>query len=150
MSKLPMLQRFTGWSSDNIANVLVPFHVITGYDHTSGFYGRGKKSIFEKFQKRQEVQHLLQKVGECLKLSDDASDDMRWFLLLKIYGGKETKCTEAKTAIWRKMKKKSFVCLPPDETTLYHHLDRVFFKGRNFREEKVSRGKKFANFRDKL
>ena len=33
--------------SSNIANVLIPFHVITGCDHTYGCYGRGKKSVFE-------------------------------------------------------------------------------------------------------
>ena len=37
--------------SSNIANVLIPFHVITRCDHTSGFYGCGKKSVFEKHQK---------------------------------------------------------------------------------------------------
>ena len=37
--------------SSNIENVLIPFHVITRCDHASGFYGRGKKSVFEKLQK---------------------------------------------------------------------------------------------------
>ena len=41
--------------------------------------------------------------------------------------GKETNCAEARAAKWRKMKKKSLACLPPDEDTLYHHLDRVNF-----------------------
>ena len=67
--------------------MLIPFHVITGYDHTSPFYGRGKKSMFEKIQNDQVAQSLLQKVGECLELSDAVRDDMRRFVLLKIYGG---------------------------------------------------------------
>ena len=49
---------------------------------------------------------------------------MRRFLLLKIYGGKKTNCAEARAAKWRKMKKKSLACLPPDGDTL-HHLDQV-------------------------
>ena len=109
----------------NIANVLIPFHVITGCDHTSGFYGRGKKSVFEKHQKDQEAQHLLLKVGDCLELSDVVRDDMRRFALLKIYGGKENNYVEARAAKWRKMKKKGFTRPPPDEDTLHHHLDRV-------------------------
>ena len=97
--------------SSNIANVLVPFHVINGYNHTSGFYGRGKISIFEKLQKNQEVQHLLQKFRESLKFSDDVRDDVRRFVLLIICRGKETNYTEAKAAKIRKMKKKSLVRL---------------------------------------
>ena len=97
--------------SSNIANVLVPFHVTNGYNHTSGFYGRGKISIFEKLQKHQEEQHLLQKFRESLKFSDDVRDDLRRFVLLKISGGKETNYTEAKGEKIRKMKKKSLVRL---------------------------------------
>ena len=80
------LFKCTDLVSSNIANVLIPVRVITGCDHTSGFYGRGKKSVFEKLQKDQEAQHLLQKVGDCLELSDDVRDDMRRFVILKIYG----------------------------------------------------------------
>ena len=119
------LFKCTNLVSSNIANVLIPFHVITGCDQTSGFYRHGKKSVFEKLQKDQEAQHLLQKVGDCLELSGDVRDDMRRFVLLKIYGGKETNCAEAKAAKWRKMKKKSLARLPPDEDTLHHHLDQV-------------------------
>ena len=103
--------------------MLIPFHVITGCDHTSGFYRRGKKSVFEKLQKDQEAQHLLQKVGDCLELSYDVRDDMRCFVLLKIYRGKETNCAEARAVKWRKMKKESLARLPPDEDNLHHHLD---------------------------
>ena len=117
------LFKCTDLASCNIANVLIPFHVITGCDHTCGFYGRGKRSVFEKLQKDQEVQHVLQKIGDCLELSDDVRDNMRRFVLLKIYGVKETNCAEARAAKWRKMKKKSLARLPPDEDTLHHHLD---------------------------
>ena len=78
--------------------MLIPFHLITGCDHTSGFYGRGKKSMFEKIQKDQVAQRLLQKVGECLELSDAVRDDMRRFVLLKIYGGEETNSAETRAA----------------------------------------------------
>ena len=51
--------------------MLIPFHVVTGCDHPSGFNRYGKKSMFENLQKDHVVQHLLQKVGEYLELSDD-------------------------------------------------------------------------------
>ena len=51
--------------------MLIPFHVVTGCYHPSGFNRYGKKSMFENLQKDHGVQHLLQKVGEYLELSDD-------------------------------------------------------------------------------
>ena len=110
---------------NNIANVVIPFHVISGSDHTAGFYGRGKKSLFEKLQKDSEAQRLLQNVGVSLDLTEEVKADMRKFVLTKIYGIKAATCREARAAKWRKMKKKSLSRLPPDEDTLHHHLDRT-------------------------
>ena len=91
--------------------MLIPFHVVTGCDHPSGFNRYGKKSMFENLQKDHGVQHLLQKFRESLKFSDDVRDDVRRFVLLIICRGKETNYTEAKAAKIRKMKKKSLVRL---------------------------------------
>ena len=74
------LFKFIDLVSSNIANVLTQFHVITGFDRTSGF---------EKLQNDQEAQHLLCKLGEYLELSDDVRDDMRQFVPFKMYGRKE-------------------------------------------------------------
>ena len=82
--------------SSHIPNVVIPLHVITRCDHTSDFYGFGKKSVFKKLQKGQETQHLLQKVGECLELLNGMRDDMRRFVLWKIHGGKGTTCAKAR------------------------------------------------------
>ena len=43
---------------------------------------------------------------------------MRRFVLMRIYGGKETMCAEATAAKWRKKEKKSLIHLPPDEDIL--------------------------------
>ena len=82
-------------ASINIANLLILLHVITGCDRTSGFYGRGKKCVFELSD----------------ELSDGFRDDMRRFVLLKIYEGKETTCAEARPANWRKMKKILYIII---------------------------------------
>ena len=74
------LFKFIDLVSSNIANVLTQYHVITGFDRTSGF---------EKLQNDQEAQHLLCKLGEYLELSDDVRDDMWQFMPLKMYGRKE-------------------------------------------------------------
>ena len=33
---------------ENIAKIIIPAHVITGTDHTSGFFGHGKKILNEE------------------------------------------------------------------------------------------------------
>jgi len=33
---------------EEVADIIIPLHVITGSDHTSGFYGDGKKQVLEK------------------------------------------------------------------------------------------------------
>ncbi|KAL8573120.1 hypothetical protein ACOMHN_027380 [Nucella lapillus] len=33
--------------SNEVSQIIIPFHVITGSDHTSGFYGHGKKTVME-------------------------------------------------------------------------------------------------------
>ena len=76
---------------------------------------------------------LLQHVGETLYLQDDTRQDMREFVLTKIYGG-ET-CGQVRASKWRKQKKKRMILLPPDEDSLNHHLDRtnyLTFCQRNF------------------
>ncbi|KAJ4921706.1 hypothetical protein JOQ06_002006 [Pogonophryne albipinna] len=40
--------------SEEVAKIIIPLHVITGSDHTSGFYGHGKKKVMEKAWRRQE------------------------------------------------------------------------------------------------
>ena len=51
---------------------------------------------------------MLHKTEECFELSDDVTEDMRQFILLAIYGGKETTCAEARAVEQRKVMKKSY------------------------------------------
>ena len=110
---------------DEISNFVVPFHIITGCDHTSGFFGRGKKSLFEKLKKDRQAQELLEKVGDKLTLEDSVRLNMKIFVLWKMYGERTDSCAKARASKWKKMKKKSTTRLPPDEDTLNHHCDRT-------------------------
>ena len=88
-------------------------------------YGWGKKVLLDKLKNGEEGQQLLQDVGDQLELPDNVRDNLHKFALTQIYGEKATTCSEARTSKWRKMKKKSLACLPPDQDTLDHHLERV-------------------------
>ena len=55
-----------------------------------------------------EACELLQHVGERLELQDDVRNNMRVFVLTKIYGGDVgVTCGQARASKWRKQKKKS-------------------------------------------
>ena len=45
--------------SEKVADIIIPLHVITGSDHTSGFYGHGKKKVLEKVKIHSEARELL-------------------------------------------------------------------------------------------
>ncbi len=54
-----------------------------------------------------EACELLQHVGERLELQDDVRNDMKEFVITKIYGGDVgVTCGQARASRWRKQKKK--------------------------------------------
>ena len=67
--------------SDEVAFVIIALHVIVGSDHTSGFYGQGKKKLLQKVINDPGARELLGRVGENLELQDKVKDDMKAFLL---------------------------------------------------------------------
>ncbi|KAK1898012.1 putative glutamate--cysteine ligase 2-3 [Dissostichus eleginoides] len=52
--------------SEEVAKIIIPLRVITGSDHTSGFYGHGKKKVMEKVMINPETRQLLRRVVQML------------------------------------------------------------------------------------
>ena len=50
----------------NISEVIIQFHTMTGCDSNSGFFGHGKKKLFEKCMQNDEACELLQECGDSL------------------------------------------------------------------------------------
>ena len=112
--------------SEDVANIIIPLHVITGSDHTFGFYGHGKKKMLQIVISDPEARELLGGVGESLELRDEVKATMKTFVLSKIYNEDTcVTCGQARASWWHKMKKKSTVRLPPDDDTLNHHLEKT-------------------------
>ena len=114
--------------SEDISNIIVPLHVISGNDHTSGFLGQGKTKIFKKCINDPQSRQLLQRVGENLQLQNDIKQEMKLFVLRNVYDEcSNVTCGKARALKWNKMKKKRTAQLPPDEDSLNQHLMRVNF-----------------------
>ena len=112
--------------SEEVADIIVALHVITGSDHTSGFYGHGKKKVLEKVIIDPESRELLGRVGQSLDLNDGVRADMKAFVLSIIYAeSPNVSCGQARASKWHKLKKKCTIRLPPDEDSLDLHLKRT-------------------------
>ena len=115
-------------SDQNVAKCLIPFHVMTGCDSNSCFYGHGKLSLFERMAKSAEARSLLLKCGESLQLSDDALNDLKIYVLRYVYGDVRSSSLDLLRAEkWRCQKKKSLMRLPPDDDCLKQHITRANF-----------------------
>ena len=66
---------------EEVADTIIPLHVIIGSDHTSWFYGHGNKPVLKKVMMDPEARELLGRVGESLELEDDVRADVQAFVL---------------------------------------------------------------------
>ena len=109
--------------SADVANSIIPLHIITGSDHTSGFYGHGKKN---NVINDPEARQLLMAVGDNITLEEDVESDMRTFVISKIDGDSTSvTCGQARSSRWHKQNKKNTVRLPSDNDSLKHHIKRT-------------------------
>ena len=72
--------------SPDIGNIIIPLNIITGSDHSSGFFGHGKKRVLKDVINDPVARQLLMAVGENITLEEDVESDMRTFVISKIYG----------------------------------------------------------------
>ena len=96
----------------DIAKCLISFHVMTGCDANSCFYGHGKTLLYEKMVKNLEARRLLLKCGESLSLNGDALEDLKSYVIRYVYGDAQSSSLDlARAARWKGQKKKSL--MPP-------------------------------------
>ena len=66
--------------------------------------------------------------GESLPLTDDVLDDLKSYVIRYVYGDVQSSSLSlARAAKWKKQKKKSLICLPPDDDSLRQHIKRANF-----------------------
>ena len=70
---------------EGVVRAVIPVHLITGSDHTSGLYGHVKKSVIGDG----EAKELIANVGQSLEMKDEVCEDMTSFILSYVYGERE-------------------------------------------------------------
>ena len=92
---------------DEVADSIIAAHVISGSDHTSGFYHKGKSSIMKTIKGDVEARELLSRVGENSELSDHVEASMVEFVLSKLYNLDKVSCATARATKWHSQRKKT-------------------------------------------
>ena len=111
---------------EEMASCIVPLHCLTGCDANSGFFGKGKLSVYDKVARSAEARELLSKSGNSLDIEEEAIEELFKFTRTVIYNDKMSKTMgTARAAKWKAMKKKSFIHLPPDVDSLRQHCLRA-------------------------
>jgi len=90
--------------SHDVAQIIVPLHVITGSDHTSGFYSHGKKQVLQKVITNPQARELLVlvRVGEIMELDEEVRSDRKAFVLWIVYAENAATCGHARSSKWHK------------------------------------------------
>ena len=71
-------------------DTIIPLHIITGSDYTSGFYGVGKKVVADHVSKSAEARNLLVSCGASLDLTDEAIANMNKFVIKYVSNDKSS------------------------------------------------------------
>ena len=105
---------------------IIPLHIMTGSDHTSVFYGVGKKMVSDCVSKSAEARNLLISCDTSLNLTDKAIADMSKFVIKYVYNNKNSiTSAAARAAKWRCQKIKSITRMIPDLESSLHQFKRV-------------------------
>ena len=115
-----------GLVTEEMADCIIQLHCFTGCDANSGFYGKGKLSVYEKVAKSAAAQQQLSKCGDRLDPEEEVLKGLFVFTRHVLYGDKNSSTmAESRATKWKSMKKKSFIRLPPDADSLHQHCLRA-------------------------
>ena len=108
-----------GLLADKSTGCNVQLHCMTGCDANSGFYGKGKKLVYDQVAKNPVARRQLSWCGESLDLKEEMVEQFTRHI---IYGdNKSSTIAEARAATWNRINNKSFIWFPPDADSLRQH-----------------------------
>ena len=90
-------------ATDEMADCIVQLHCLTGYDANSGFYGKGKKSVYDQVAKSPMMRRQLLRCGESLDLEEEMVEQL--FTRHIIYGDNKSSNTVDARAVKLKIMK---------------------------------------------
>ena len=108
-----------------MVDIIIPFYMLTGDDHNSGFYDRGKKLIHDRIMYSHDSRLLLESVGDSLDMSEETAKDMSTFVIKYVYNDHDSDTlAEARAVYWHSRGKRKLLRWPPDEESMQLHALR--------------------------
>jgi len=93
--------------NENMIDCIIPLHIMTGCDHTSGFYGIGKKTVADRVRKSSEARNLLASCGVSLQLTDEVAGKMTKFVVRYVYSDTKSETpAAARVLTWKSQKRR--------------------------------------------
>ncbi|CAJ1050849.1 hypothetical protein KUCAC02_009112 [Xyrichtys novacula] len=80
---------YRGMLTEEMAHCIVQLHCFTGCDANSGFYGKGKSSVFEMVAKSSLARQQLSRCGDSLDLEEEVEQELFAFTRQVIYRDKK-------------------------------------------------------------
>ena len=109
----------------DMVHCVIPLHVMSGCDQVSGFFGKGKSTMFNKIKKSTRAKEQLEHCGEDEELEEECVQELLSFTRETVYGDYLSQSMgEARARKWRSQKKKSISRLPPDEDSARYKIQR--------------------------
>ena len=111
---------------EDISQVIIPFHTMTGCDSNSGFFGYGKKKLFGKCMMNAEARNLLKECGSSLPISQNTMDGLKVFVRKYVYNdSRSDTMSRSRSLKWKTQINKSVSRLPPDNDSVELHCMRA-------------------------
>ena len=117
-----------------VAEIIIPLHVITGCDTTSGFYYKTKASICKQSIASEETYNLLRGLGDKVNLKLSQYSKLEQFILKGVYGEPTNiPVNQFRSREWTRMKNKNTAKLSPDRDSLGQHFKRTCYQSYIFK-----------------
>ena len=111
--------------NEEMSRVIIPLHAMTGCDSNLGFFGHGKKKLYEKCLHSMDARNLLRECGNSLPLSEDTMVALKTFVIKYVYNDSKSKTMCKSRALKWKNQKKCQSKTSPDDDLLELHCMRA-------------------------
>ena len=109
--------------------ILPSFHALTGCDTTSYFFRTGKIRVFKKLLSDKEKYKLIQPLGQKKILDEISVESVKEFVRTVVYSGIHGEnYVDTRVRLYKNLKSKSSMPLPPDPDSLEQVIKRSHFQ----------------------
>ncbi|XP_065677405.1 uncharacterized protein LOC136092782 [Hydra vulgaris] len=112
---------------NDLSIAMTGFHLFTGCDSTSAFYGKGKAIAFKVLRKKAKYLDAFKTLGDSVPPSDELVNILETYVC-DLYGAEQEESVNSARYILFKSGKFSEEALPPNKDSLVQHIKRANYE----------------------